>query len=88
MMLQLSSAEKRRVGVTSAATPHLDVHPNRTKVYGRCGMGLCPGRTCGLAVTEILAAENGLTQDAVGRFRIKAPLKPVTLSELAALAED
>ena len=61
--------------------------PNRTKVYGRCGMGPCQGRYCGLTVTEILAAENNKTQDAVGSFRIRSPLKPVTLSELAALSE-
>lgn len=62
--------------------------PNRTKVYGRCGMGPCQGRNCGLTVTEILAAENKETQDVVGSFRIRAPLKPVTLSELAALSDN
>ena len=62
--------------------------PNRTKVFSRCGMGPCQGRNCGLAVTEILAAEHGLTQDEVGSFRIRAPLKPVTLGELAGLAEE
>jgi len=61
--------------------------PNRTKVYGRCGMGPCQGRNCGPTVTEILAAENNETQDVVGSFRIRAPLKPVTLSELAALSD-
>lgn len=61
--------------------------PNRTKVFGRCGMGPCQGRNCGLTVTEILAAENNDTQDGVGGFRIRAPLKPVTLSELAALSD-
>ena len=61
--------------------------PNRTKVYSRCGMGPCQGRYCGLTVTEILAAENEQTHDAVGSYRIRAPLKPVTLAELAALSE-
>lgn len=61
--------------------------PNRTKVYGRCGMGPCQGRNCGPTVTEILAVENNETQDTVGSFRIRAPLKPVTLSELAALSD-
>lgn len=61
--------------------------PNRTKIYGRCGMGPCQGRYCGLSVTEILAAEHNKTQDTIGSFRIRAPLKPVTLSELAALSE-
>ena len=61
--------------------------PNQTKSFGRCGMGPCQGRFCGLTVTEILAAENDDTQDAVGSYRIRAPLKPVSLSELAALAD-
>lgn len=61
--------------------------PNQTKSFGRSGMGPCQGRFCGLTVTEILAAETGETQDAVGSYRIRAPLKPVTLAELAALAE-
>lgn len=62
--------------------------PNQTKVFGRCGMGPCQGRNCGLTVTEILAAENKQTQQATGSFRIRSPLKPVTLSELAALADN
>lgn len=61
--------------------------PNRTKVFSRCGMAPCQGRNCGLLGTEILAAENGITQNEVGSFRIRAPLKPVTLGELASLAD-
>lgn len=61
--------------------------PNQTKSFGRSGMGPCQGRFCGLTVTEILAAETGETQDTVGSYRIRAPLKPVTLAELAALAD-
>lgn len=59
--------------------------PNQTKSFGRSGMGPCQGRFCGLTVTEILAAETGETQDTVGSYRIRAPLKPVTLQELADL---
>ena len=60
--------------------------PNQTKAFGRSGMGPCQGRYCGLTVTEILAAETTQTQDAVGSYRIRAPLKPVTLAELASLS--
>lgn len=60
--------------------------PNQTKAFGRCGMGPCQGRYCGLTVTEILAKETGKPHDAVGSYRIRTPLKPITLQELASLA--
>lgn len=63
------------------------VGPNQTKSFGRCGMGPCQGRYCSLTVTEILAAENKLSQDEVGAYRIRSPVKPVTLEELASLHE-
>ena len=58
--------------------------PNQAKAFGRSGMGPCQGRFCGLTVTEILAKETGQSQDETGAFRIRTPLKPVTLGELAA----
>lgn len=61
--------------------------PNQTKAFGRTGMGPCQGRYCGLTVTELLAEANGLSPAETGAFRIRAPLKPITLGELAALAE-
>lgn len=60
--------------------------PNQTKAFGRVGMGPCQGRYCGLTVTELLADANGRSQDETGYYRIRPPLKPVTLGELAALA--
>ncbi len=59
--------------------------PNQTKAFSRAGMGPCQGRFCGLTVTEILAAETGQTPDQTGAYRIRAPIKPVTIGELAAL---
>ncbi|MGI9373090.1 MAG: NAD(P)/FAD-dependent oxidoreductase [Hyphomicrobiales bacterium] len=59
--------------------------PNQTKAFGRSGMGPCQGRYCGPVVTEILSAENGLSQQETGAYRIRTPLKPVTLGELASL---
>lgn len=63
------------------------IGPNQTKAFGRSGMGPCQGRFCGLAVTELLANANGLSQSETGYYRIRPPLKPVTLGELAALAQ-
>jgi len=59
--------------------------PNQTKAFGRAGMGLCQGRYCGLTVTALLAETNGRTPDDTGYYRIRPPLKPVTLGELAAM---
>lgn len=60
--------------------------PNQTKAFGRCGMGPCQGRYCGLTVAELLAEAHGVGPEAVGYYRIRPPLKPVTLGELAQLA--
>lgn len=59
--------------------------PNQTKAFGRAGMGPCQGRYCGLSVTALLAEANGQTPDETGHYRIRPPLKPVTLGELAAM---
>lgn len=59
--------------------------PNQAKAFGRAGMGPCQGRYCGLTVTAILAEANGQTHDATGYYRIRPPLKPVTLGEVAAM---
>jgi NADPH-dependent 2,4-dienoyl-CoA reductase/sulfur reductase-like enzyme len=57
--------------------------PNQTKAFGRCGMGPCQGRLCGLTVTELLAEARGVPPAEVGYYRIRPPIKPVTLGELA-----
>jgi len=59
--------------------------PNQAKAFLRAGMGPCQGRMCGLTVTEILADAHGKPPDQIGYYRIRPPIKPVTLGELAAL---
>jgi NADPH-dependent 2,4-dienoyl-CoA reductase/sulfur reductase-like enzyme len=59
--------------------------PNQTKAFTRCGMGPCQGRLCGLTVTEVIAQARGVSPAEVGHYRIRPPLKPITLQELAAL---
>jgi NADPH-dependent 2,4-dienoyl-CoA reductase/sulfur reductase-like enzyme len=59
--------------------------PNQMKAFARCGMGPCQGRMCGLSVVETIAAARGLTPEETGYYRIRAPIKPLTLGELAAL---
>ncbi|WP_087723217.1 FAD/NAD(P)-dependent oxidoreductase [Pandoraea sp. PE-S2T-3] len=59
------------------------VGPNQTKSFSRCGMGPCQGRLCGLTVAELLAQTQGREVADVGYYRIRAPLKPVMLGDLA-----
>ena len=59
------------------------IGPNQTKAFGRCGMGLCQGRFCSLTVTEIIAEKRNVTPTEVGHYRIRAPIKPVLLGDLA-----
>lgn len=59
--------------------------PNQAKAFGRAGMGPCQGRYCGLTVTALLAETIGQSPDDTGYYRIRPPLKPVTLAELAAM---
>lgn len=62
--------------------------PNQAKAYSRAGMGPCQGRICGLVVSEIIAGVRGVSPAEVGYYRIRAPIKPVTIGELATLAEE
>ncbi|MGH8778207.1 NAD(P)/FAD-dependent oxidoreductase [Paraburkholderia sp.] len=57
--------------------------PNQAKSFGRCGMGPCQGRLCGLTVTEVIAAARKVEPETVGYYRIRPPIKPLTLGELA-----
>jgi bacterioferritin-associated ferredoxin len=61
--------------------------PNQLKTFTRAGMGPCQGRQCGYTVAHILAAEQGRTVAEVGFQRIRPPLKPITLREIASLDE-
>ena len=59
--------------------------PNQMKAFLRCGMGPCQGRLCGLTVTELLAQARGVSPAEIGYYRLRPPVKPVTLGELAGL---
>jgi NADPH-dependent 2,4-dienoyl-CoA reductase/sulfur reductase-like enzyme len=60
--------------------------PNQVKSFTRCGMGPCQGRECGLTLTTLIAAERGVSSGEIGHLRVRPPLKPLTLGELASLA--
>ena len=59
--------------------------PNQMKIFLRCGMGPCQGRLCGLTVTELIAKGRGVSPQEVGYYRLRPPVKPITVGELAAL---
>ena len=59
------------------------VNQDQIKRLTRAGMGPCQGRICGPVVSEILAARLGRTVEEVGYYRVRAPLKPVSVAEMA-----
>ena len=59
------------------------IEPNMVKALTRCGMGPCQGRMCGLTLAEIIAQERAVPVAEVGAYRVRSPLKPIFLDELA-----
>ena len=59
--------------------------PDQAKAFTRCGMGPCQGRMCGTVVSEMFAERRHADVGAVGHYRIRPPVKPVTVGELAGL---
>jgi len=68
----------------TAETLHVS-GPNQMKAFLRCGMGPCQGRLCGPTVVETIAAARGVSPEEVGYYRLRSPVKPLTLAEFAAL---
>jgi thioredoxin reductase/bacterioferritin-associated ferredoxin len=62
--------------------------PNQMKAFLRCGMGPCQGRLCGLTVTELIAQARNIAPQKVGYYRLRPPVKPITLAELAQLPKN
>jgi NADPH-dependent 2,4-dienoyl-CoA reductase/sulfur reductase-like enzyme len=65
--------------------PHMGT--DGVKVETRAGMGPCQGRQCGLGITRLVAEVHRTNEENVGFLRIRPPLKPLTLRELAALED-
>jgi NADPH-dependent 2,4-dienoyl-CoA reductase/sulfur reductase-like enzyme len=57
--------------------------PNQLKAFLRTGMGPCQGRMCGLTLTELIADTIGVAPADVGHLRVRSPVKPISLAELA-----
>jgi len=59
--------------------------PNAVKFFTRCGMGPCQGRQCAESVAQLIASETGQAPGDVEPYRVRTPLKPITIAELANL---
>ncbi|MFT4063493.1 FAD-dependent oxidoreductase [Paraburkholderia sp.] len=77
--------EELTAGQIRAAARIGEPGPNQIKAFTRAGMGPCQGRQCGYTVAHILAAAHGKPVEEIGFYRIRPPLKPLTLGELASL---
>ncbi|MDR3525104.1 MAG: FAD-dependent oxidoreductase [Acetobacteraceae bacterium] len=62
--------------------------PNQAKVFTRAGMGPCQGRGCALTVCELIAAERGQSPQTTGHMRVRNPVKPIALGEMASLTRS
>lgn len=62
--------------------------PNQVKSFLRTGMGPCQGRVCGLSVSGIIAERRNQDPQIVDYYRIRPPLKPLPLAELADYGPD
>jgi thioredoxin reductase len=77
--------EVRGRQITELLDAHGTIGPNQLKSFLRCGMGSCQGRQCALTVTEMIAAHRGVSPAAVGSYRLRFPIKPITVAEVASL---
>ena len=59
--------------------------PNQMKSFCRAGMGPCQGRICGAVVGSLLAEVRGKSVSEIGHLRIRPPIKPVTIAQMAGL---
>ncbi|WP_321530519.1 (2Fe-2S)-binding protein [uncultured Desulfuromonas sp.] len=60
-------------------------HPAQIKGQTRSGMGPCQGRMCAATIAEMIAASCSLDMPQVGTLRVRPPLKPLTIEQMAHL---
>ncbi len=70
----------------AVAAGHRD--SNQVKFITRCGMGPCQGRQCAAPVSHVVAAAIGRSPEESGQYRVRPPVNPLTLGQLAALYPD
>jgi NADPH-dependent 2,4-dienoyl-CoA reductase/sulfur reductase-like enzyme len=81
--------EEIRAGQIRDIVRDLNVQgPNQLKAYLRAGMGPCQGRMCGPSVIELIAEQRDVPVPEVGHLRLRMPVKPITLSEIASMPQS
>ena len=79
---ELTAGDIRRAA--ALASPGI----NQLKAFTRAGMGPCQGRQCGYTIANIIASEQKRQVTQQDFYRIRPPLKPVTLGEIISLQVD
>lgn len=59
--------------------------PNQLKAFCRAGMGACQGRLCGPVIGTLMGEVQRRGVPEVGHLRIRPPVKPVTVGQMAAV---
>ena len=77
--------EEISAGDIRAAVREGHTDPNPVKFKLRCGMGPCQGRQCASAVAHIVAAETQRPVSECSPFRVRPPIRPLSISQLADL---
>ncbi|MEQ9200711.1 MAG: (2Fe-2S)-binding protein, partial [Rhodospirillales bacterium] len=77
---EITAGEIRRIAASGCSGP------NQMKSFCRAGMGPCQGRMCSLTVTRLMADVQQADPAEIGHYRLRMPIKPVTVAEMAQLA--
>ncbi|MDM7853251.1 FAD/NAD(P)-dependent oxidoreductase [Pseudochrobactrum kiredjianiae] len=59
---------------------------DQLKAFSRCGMGQCQGRMCASTVANLMSQTLNTTREDIHSYRIRLPVKPVSLEQWAYLA--
>jgi NADPH-dependent 2,4-dienoyl-CoA reductase/sulfur reductase-like enzyme len=84
--ITICRCEEVSAGAVRAVVRQGCLGPNQAKAFLRAGMGPCQGRLCGPVVTELIAHARGVSPEDVGYYRIRPPLKPISVGEIASMA--
>ncbi|WP_116082347.1 NAD(P)/FAD-dependent oxidoreductase [Tropicimonas sp. IMCC34011] len=77
--------EEVRAGRVRALAAGGLTDPNQVKTATRAGMGPCHGRQCSAPIAGILARMGGSEVRDIAPGRVRPPIRPLTLAELASL---
>jgi len=78
--------EEITAGQIRAAVRAGHTDPDQVKFLLRCGMGPCQGRQCASSVAHIVSATRQLPAAACAPFRVRPPISPLSIEQLAELS--